>query len=101
MSDLDKARREEARWRILGGLNAGRPYAVTESILFRLLHDVKLPLSPLDVRRELGYLEDRGLVKLADKDGPVWSAELTRAGVDVVEYTVDCDPGIARPPKFW
>ena len=101
MSDLDKARREEARWRILAGLNSGRPYAVTETILFRLLHDVKLPLSRLDVRRELYYLEARGLVKLMDKDGPVWSADLTRDGVDVAEYTVECDPGIARPPKFW
>jgi hypothetical protein len=27
--------------------------------------------------------------------------KLTRIGIDVVEYTVECDPGIARPKKYW
>ena len=27
-------------------------------------------------------------------------ADLTRHGVDVAEYTVDCEPGIARPAKY-
>lgn len=99
--DLDQARREEARWRILKGLDAGRPYPVSEAILFRLLHDVQLPVTALDVRRELDYLEDRKLLTLAGKDSPVWAAELTRYGVDIVEYTIACEPGIARPAKYW
>lgn len=32
----------------------------------------------------------------ADND---WAAELTRYGVDIVEYTIGCEPGIARPPR--
>jgi len=32
---------------------------------------------------------------------PAWFGKLTREGVDVVEYTVLCDPGIARPRKYW
>ena len=30
-----------------------------------------------------------------------WFADLTRYGVDVAEYTVDCQPGVARPAKYW
>ena len=30
-----------------------------------------------------------------------WFADLTRFGTDVAEYTIDCDPGIARPQKYW
>ena len=28
-------------------------------------------------------------------------ARLARHGVDVSEYTVDCEPGVARPAKYW
>jgi hypothetical protein len=41
------------------------------------------------------------VVVLTNRNGPVWSAELTHHGVDIVEYTVDCFPGIARPPKWY
>ncbi len=98
--DFEKAQREEARWRILRGLDAGRPRPVSETILFRLLQDIQLPLTPQHLRRELDYLEDRGLVRLLGQNTPTWSAELTRHGVDVVEYTIECDPGIARPAKW-
>ena len=51
------------------------------------------------MRRELDYLETRDLVKVfTDPLGQV-SAELTRFGIDIAEYTVDVEPGIARPPK--
>lgn len=98
--DMERAQREEARWRILRALDAGRPGAVSEMIIFRVLKDIKLSITPKGLRRELDYLRDRELIKILDEDGPVWSAELTRTGVDVVEYTVTCDPGIARPRKW-
>jgi len=40
-------------------------------------------------------------VILKRHEGAPWTAELTRHGVDVVEYTVECEPGIARPKKYW
>jgi DNA-binding transcriptional ArsR family regulator len=98
--DFERAQREEARWRILRALDAGRPGAVSETILFRCLADIKLKLTPRELRRQLDYLRDRQLITIMDEDGPTWSAELTRIGVDVVEYTVPCEPGIARPPKW-
>jgi len=40
-AELEQKEREEARWRILRVLDAGRPVGVNESILWRVLHDVK------------------------------------------------------------
>jgi hypothetical protein len=100
--DIDKAQREEARWRILRALDAGRPHPVSETIILRALQDISLPITPHGLRRELDYLEARELIEIAGRDQePVWLAALTRIGVDVVEYTVDCDPGVARPKKWY
>ena len=99
---MERATREESRWRILRGLDAGRPYQVSETILWRLVSgDLGLPVSPMMLRRELVYLEERGLIEVLNRDEATWAARLTRAGIDVVEYTVPCEPGIARPPKVW
>lgn len=98
--DLETAMREEARWRILRCLDAGRPLPVSETIIYRVLGDINLQITPHGVRRELDYLEERELIRVSDKETPTWSAELTRTGIDVVEYTVPCDPGIARPKKW-
>lgn len=100
--DLDRAAREEIRWRILKVLDASRLNPVTETIIFRVVAgDLKLALTPNKLREELSYLEERGLVRVTGRDESVWLAQLTRAGVDIVEYTVPIDPGIARPHKFW
>lgn len=97
--DLQKAVREQARWRILRILDAGRPLPVSENTILLALNDAKLNLTTTELRRELDYLDDRQLVRLFDRDTVVWSAELSHYGVDVVEYTIPCLPGIARPPK--
>lgn len=97
--DLQAAQREEARWRIMRTLDAGRPSPVSETLILHVLNDNKLHLSPGELRRQLDYLEHRELLKVLDRESPVWSAELTRVGIDVVEYTCPCDPGIARPPR--
>lgn len=98
MSDLEKAQREEARWRILKTLDAGRPTELTESLILRVLQDVKLPITAVGLRRELDYLQSRKLVEVKVIDD-VWTADLTHYGIDLVEYTVECFAGIARPPK--
>lgn len=98
--DLQKATREETRWRILRALDAGRPIRVAETVIYRALCDASLPLTPNELRRELDYLRDKRLVVIENEDGPVWAAELTPEGVDVVEYTIPAPPGIGRPPKW-
>ncbi len=82
------------------GVSSASSTRVNESILWRVLHDVKLGLSLRQVRRELEYLQDLGLAKLEDVETETPSAKLTAHGVDVVEYTVDSPPGIARPKKY-
>ena len=47
------------------------------------------------------YLHDRELVRVDKQPSGRWFAELSRFGVDVAEYTVPCEPGIARPAKYW
>jgi len=97
--DLEKLRREEVRWRVLRVLDAGRPMPVSETLLLTALTDIKLELTPHELRREMDYLRDRGTIEILGEDGSVWSANLTRLGVDLVEYTIPCEPGIARPAR--
>ncbi len=99
--DLEQKRREEARWRMLRVVDAGRPIAVSEQIIWRVLADIKLALSLNSVRRELAYLRDLGLLELDGEDSETWFAKLTASGVDVVEYNFPAPAGVARPRKYW
>lgn len=101
MIDLERASRETARWLILVTLDKARPLGAAESLIASVLAAVPHPITTHELRRELDYLADRGLVEIKGRTTPQWHAALTRVGVDVVEYTVDCDPGIARPAKYW
>ncbi|HSZ22311.1 MAG TPA: hypothetical protein VK782_04185 [Candidatus Sulfotelmatobacter sp.] len=99
--DLEQKNREEARWRMLRVVDAGRPIAVSEQIIWRVLADIKLSLSLNTVRRELAYLRDLGLLELEGEGGETWFAKLTASGVDVVEYNFPSPAGVARPRKYW
>jgi DNA-binding transcriptional ArsR family regulator len=99
--DLEQKQPEDARWRILRVLDAGRPIPVSENIVWRVLHDIRLPMSVSTVRREIDYLRDLGLVDVEGEDTETWFAKLTAQGVDVVEYTVPAPAGVARPRKYW
>lgn len=97
--DLAKAQCEELRWVILLALNAARPMGTTEVIVRRAIDPVVPGVTDLEIRRELDYLAERKLITV-ERDRPVWFAKINRYGIDVVEYTVSCDPGIARPAKW-
>ena len=99
--DIEQKNREEARWRMLRVVDAGRPIAVSEQIIWRVLADIKLSLSLNTVRRELAYLRDLGLLELEGESGETWFAKLTASGVDVVEYNFPAPAGVARPRKYW
>jgi hypothetical protein len=53
-----------------------------------------------EMRRVYDYLEKRKLVEPINRDRPVWTAVIGRYGIDIVEYELPCEPGIARP-KQW
>lgn len=102
MTDIIKARRETLRWLILVTLNAARPIGASELIVMDALRQAQPDVTEREVRIELDYLQERELIELSGRDTTrYWFAKLTRTGIDVVEYTVDCDAGIARPPKYW
>lgn len=100
MIDLEKAKREELRWMILRALYAAEPMGTSESIIKNAIEPVMLDVTLMEVRRQLDYLSERKLITVEHRDGPVWTAKIGRYGIDVVEYTIDCDPGIARPNKW-
>jgi len=86
------------RWTVLDAVNHGRPYPVAESLILRVIEQLPIQCTALELRRELEYLEGKYLV-LWRCEGAPWTALLTSAGVDAVEYTADVEPGIARPNR--
>ena len=99
--DSQTIRRGQVRWTLLLGLNNARPQGAYEQVLLAIIQALYPDSTQMEVRRELDYLEARELVELRKEPNGRWWADLTRFGIDVVEYTVDVDPGIARPPKYW
>ncbi len=89
------------RWYILLTLNNARPIGAYEELVLATIQGIYTDATALELRRELDYLEDRKLVNLKKEPGGRWFADLTRYGVDVVEYTLECEPGIARPNKYY
>ena len=98
--DLDKARRETNRWLILQCLDVARPIGAGETLLLSALADT-VEITQVELRRELDYLQECDLVELTGRNGPQWHGRLTRKGIDTAEYTIDVEPGIARPKKYW
>jgi hypothetical protein len=97
--EIERLRREDARWKILQVVDAGRPVGVNESIIRRVLGDVELPIPRDEVRRDLTYLRDLGLIELGGEDEAEWFAKATPAGIAVIEFTAPAPAGIARPAK--
>lgn len=101
MTDFTKIRREQMRWSILLTLNHARPVGAHEQMVLSTVQAVYPDATAHEVRRELDYLESRDLVEIERDPSGYWHAELTRYGVDIAEYTVACEAGIARPAKYW
>jgi hypothetical protein len=98
--DLDRQRREFVRWVLLLALYNARPLGAWEEVLISTIQGVYTDATKQEVRLELAYLDERGLAKIQRRPDGRWFAELNRDGVDVVEYTIEVEPGIARPEKL-
>ena len=101
MIDHAKVRRESMRWNLINTLDKARPHTSSELFLLQVMQAIYPDATAHEVRRELDYLADRDLVELNKTPSGTWFADLTRFGVDIAEYTIACDPGIARPVKYW
>ncbi len=94
---LAQIRHRAMRWHLLAALDLSRDQGMTTEALLPIVQSVYPDATEHEVRRELDYLEKRELVEIRKDPLDVWIAELARYGIDVVEYTVDCDAGISRP----
>lgn len=100
MIDNEKVRRESMRWYIILTLYNAKPIGAYEELVLATIQGMYPDATQLEVRRGLDYLSDRDLVELVKEPSGRWFSDLTRYGVDLAEYTVDVDPGIARPAKY-
>lgn len=100
MIDPVKARREGMRWNILNTLHKAAPYSYSEVLLLDVMRGIYPDSTQDEVRKHLDYLEARELVTLTKQPSGLWFSDIDRYGVDIVEYTVECEPGIARPPRY-
>jgi hypothetical protein len=99
--DHDRVRREDLRWLAVLTLNKGRPSDLPEEQILSVAQAVYPDATPIELRQALDYLAERDLIELDRAPHGRWRAKLTRCGIDLAEYTVACEPGIARPAKYW
>jgi hypothetical protein len=99
--DMQRLRREDIRWQIILTLNNARPIGAYEELIGTVVRSTYENTSREELRREMDYLESRELIKIRRQPDNRWHADLTRCGIDLAEYTSDCEPGIGRPVKYW
>lgn len=97
--DHARAEREYLRWVILLALWHARPYGALETVIAGACRDIPLNVTADQIRAEMRHLEKRGLVSV-DAKGPVWSAEITADGEEVVEHRREAPAGVARPVRW-
>lgn len=99
--DVAKVRRESLRWLVLLTLNNARPIGAYEGPILAVAQSEYPDATPHELRLHLDYLDERNLLDVKKEPNGKWHCELTRYGIDIAEYTIDCAPGIARPVKYW
>jgi hypothetical protein len=93
----ERIRREQIRWRSLQHLDSARPDRMADAALLPLIQIVYPDTAIRELRRELDYLMECGLLTIVE-DHEVWRLKLTWQGIDLVQYTAPCPAGIGRPP---
>ena len=92
-----KARREAMRWHLLSAINVSRPVGIYTEALLPIIQSVYPDATHQEIRKELDYLEAREMCVIARDPMDRWFVDLTRTGIEFVEYTIDAQPGVARP----
>lgn len=95
--DMAKIRREAIRWHLLAAVNLSRPIGIYTEPLLSIVQSVYPDATHHEVRVNLDYLEEREMVKIKKDPLDRWVVDLTRTGIDCVEYVIDCQPGVSRP----
>jgi hypothetical protein len=69
---------------------------MTDGALLPLMRTEYPDATRLELQRHLDYLRKAELLTITE-DVQNWSSQLTRQGIDFVEYTTPATPGIGRP----
>lgn len=101
MNEHQKNQREFARWVAIIALFNSMPFGAPEELVLSTLQGVPIQITALELRKELTYLEGKGILEISQQFTGRWFCKLTSYGVDIHQYTVECPAGIARPPKYW
>ncbi|MBX9833190.1 MAG: hypothetical protein K2X78_09115 [Burkholderiaceae bacterium] len=97
MIDMAKTRREDMRWHLLSAVNLSRPVGIYTEPLLAIVRAVYPDATHQEVRVNLDYLEAREMVRISKDPVDRWMVDLTRTGIDFVEYNIDAQPGVSRP----
>lgn len=97
MSDYASHRRKHLRISILRLILADQGWKSNESLLHGYLPGLGIPVSRDQVRGELAWLRDQGLVATEETHG-FMVAELTPQGVDVAKGHIT-HPDVQRPSR--
>ena len=97
---VDEALLPCARWAILRTLRVGGHLGATETMVREVLVSDYLGITKHWIRDQLSYLESRELIIIERSEVRAWRAQLTRHGHDIVDYQVDCEAGVERPPRM-
>ena len=92
-----KTRREDLRWHLLSAVNLSRPVGIYTEPLLAIVRAVYPDATHQEVRVNLDYLEEREMVRISKDPLDRWMVDLTRTGIDFVEYNIDAQPGVSRP----
>lgn len=79
---MEAIKRSHMRDRIVCFLDAMRPERMTDNGLTALLRDIYPEISIRDVRREIDYLQMKGLIS-TERNPVRWLVSMTASGVDV------------------
>ena len=86
-STKQHARRTDIQIIAFAAIDAGHPIGVNESLILSVLGNVAVPCSEPELRRELCYLEEKGIIHLDRLDGSGrWRARLVgpATGISVI-----------------
>lgn len=98
--DNDQTRRRFVRWCLLSALHNAQAYGCYEEALLQIVQAIYPDATREETRQCLDYLAKRELITVDKQPNGRWRADIGRHGVDICEYEVTCEPGIARPPKL-
>lgn len=99
---FDVTHKKLARGTILKVLNIGQPQPIPAHVIDICLIQRGLPMTESFLESQLQYLADKGYIETQDTcfekaENPVLTVRLKAKGIDLLERSIEDDPGIIIP----